>query len=72
MKADGFDALSELELDNQEYDLVIVDPPAFAKRKKQTNVALNAYMKLRPRQVLRLLKKEVFFLLRPVQFMFNP
>jgi len=45
MKADGFDALS-LELDNQEYDLVIVDPPAFAKRKKQTNVALNAYMKL--------------------------
>jgi len=46
MKADGFDALSELELDNQEYDLVIVDPPAFAKRKKQTNVALNAYMKL--------------------------
>ena len=46
MKADGFDALSELELGNQEYDLVIVDPPAFAKRKKQTNVALNAYMKL--------------------------
>jgi len=46
MKADGFDALSELELGNQEYDLVIVDPPAFAKRKKQANVALNAYMKL--------------------------
>ena len=46
MKADGFDALSELALGNQEYDLVIVDPPAFAKRKKQTNVALNAYMKL--------------------------
>ena len=31
---------------NQEYDLVILDPPAFAKRKKQKNVALNAYMKL--------------------------
>ena len=46
MKADGFDALSDLELDSQEYDLVIIDPPAFAKRKKQTHVALNAYMKL--------------------------
>ena len=46
MKADGFDALSELALGNQEYDLVLLDPPAFAKRKKQKNIALNAYMKL--------------------------
>ena len=46
MKGDGFDALSELELGNQEYDLVILDPPAFAKRKKQAKVALNAYMRL--------------------------
>lgn len=46
MKADGFDALSALESDNQTYDMVILDPPAFAKRKKQKNTALNAYMKL--------------------------
>ena len=46
MKTDGFDALSKLESDSQRYDLVILDPPAFAKRKKQTKTALNAYTKL--------------------------
>ena len=46
VKADGFDALSELKSGDQKFDLVILDPPAFAKRKKQTNTALNAYMKL--------------------------
>ena len=46
MKADGFDALSKLESDSQRYDLVILDPPAFAKRKKQTKTALSAYTKL--------------------------
>ncbi len=46
IKADGFEALSELDLNNQKYDLVILDPPAFAKRKNQKSTALNAYMKL--------------------------
>jgi len=46
VKADGFDALSELESDKQKFDLVILDPPAFARRNKQTKNALNAYSKL--------------------------
>ncbi len=46
IKADGFEALSELDLNNQKYDLVVLDPPAFAKRKNQKSTALNAYMKL--------------------------
>lgn len=46
IKADGFDALSKLESGSQRYDLVILDPPAFAKRKKQTKAALHAYTKL--------------------------
>jgi 23S rRNA (cytosine1962-C5)-methyltransferase len=46
VKADGFDALSELESNKQKFDLVILDPPAFARRNKQTKNALNAYAKL--------------------------
>ena len=46
IKADGFDALSKLELGKQRYDLVILDPPAFAKRKKHAKAALNAYKTL--------------------------
>ena len=46
IKADGFDALSNLGLGKKRYDLVILDPPAFARRKKQTKAALNAYKKL--------------------------
>ena len=46
VRADGFDALSELESDKQKFDLVILDPPAFARRNKQTKKALNVYAKL--------------------------
>ena len=46
VKADGFDALSELESNKQKFDLVILDPPAFARRNKQTKNALTAYAKL--------------------------
>ena len=43
---DAFDMLSKLESSGQRYDLVILDPPAFAKRKKQKMTALNSYTKL--------------------------
>ncbi len=43
---DGFDILSKLEFAGKRYDLVILDPPAFAKRKKQKKTALNSYAKL--------------------------
>ena len=46
VKADGFEALSELKSDKQKFDLVILDPPAFARRNKQTKNALNAYVRL--------------------------
>ena len=38
--------LSKLEFSGQRNDLVILDPPAFAKRKKQKKVAMNSYSKL--------------------------
>lgn len=46
LKADGFNALSEFILDQQKFELIILDPPAFAKRNKQAKSALNAYTKL--------------------------
>ena len=46
VKANAFDALLELERNSQKFDLVILDPPAFAKRKKQKATALKAYMRL--------------------------
>jgi 23S rRNA (cytosine1962-C5)-methyltransferase len=46
VKADGFDTLSNLESTHQKFDLVILDPPAFARRNKQTKTALSAYTKL--------------------------
>jgi 23S rRNA (cytosine1962-C5)-methyltransferase len=46
MLGDGFDMLSKLESAGRQYDLVILDPPAFAKRKKQKKIALNSYKKL--------------------------
>jgi len=46
MKADGFDALSDLKSDKKRFDLVILDPPAFARRNKQIKTALKSYARL--------------------------
>ena len=46
IKADAFDALESLQESGQRFDVVILDPPAFAKRKKDAPQALAAYRKL--------------------------
>jgi 23S rRNA (cytosine1962-C5)-methyltransferase len=46
IKDDAFDALKALQESGARYDVVILDPPAFAKRKKDTPQALTAYRKL--------------------------
>jgi 23S rRNA (cytosine1962-C5)-methyltransferase len=45
-KADAFDALEELAREGARFDVVIVDPPAFAKRKKDLPKAQGAYKRL--------------------------
>jgi 23S rRNA (cytosine1962-C5)-methyltransferase len=45
-KADAFDALEEFAKQGARFDVVIVDPPAFAKRKKDLPKALAAYKRL--------------------------
>jgi 23S rRNA (cytosine1962-C5)-methyltransferase len=45
-KGDAFDVLEELAAQGARFDVVIVDPPAFAKRKKDLPKALAAYKRL--------------------------
>jgi len=46
IKDDAFDALKALQESNVRFDVVILDPPAFAKRKKDAPQAQAAYRKL--------------------------
>ncbi len=43
---DAFKAMAELVKQKQKYDLVIIDPPAFAVRRSQVKEALNSYGRL--------------------------
>jgi 23S rRNA (cytosine1962-C5)-methyltransferase len=46
LRDDAFDALKALQEQGARFDVVIVDPPAFAKRKKDVPQAVAAYRKL--------------------------
>jgi len=46
VQADAFEALSEMGAAGERFDVVVVDPPAFAKRRKDLPAAERAYRKL--------------------------
>ena len=46
VKGDAFDVLEDLAKQGTRFDIVVVDPPAFAKRKKDVPKALAAYKRL--------------------------
>jgi 23S rRNA (cytosine1962-C5)-methyltransferase len=46
VKGDAFDVLEDLAKKGSRFDVVVVDPPAFAKRKKDLPKALAAYRRL--------------------------
>ncbi len=46
LHADVFDALRELRHSNQKFDLIVSDPPAFVKRKKDLKTGSQAYQRL--------------------------
>jgi 23S rRNA (cytosine1962-C5)-methyltransferase len=46
VEGDAFQKLHELKLQNRQFDLVILDPPAFARKKKHRPQALEAYSRL--------------------------
>ena len=45
-RAEVFDALAAYATDGRRFDVVVIDPPAFAKSKKDLQVALRGYRKL--------------------------
>jgi 23S rRNA (cytosine1962-C5)-methyltransferase len=45
-KGDAFDVLEELGKQGERFDVIVIDPPAFAKRKKDLPKALAAYKRL--------------------------
>jgi len=46
LKGDGFDMLEALHADRRRFDVVIIDPPAFIKRRKDHPKGLAAYRRL--------------------------
>ena len=46
INADAFDALKELKATQQRFDVVVVDPPAFAKRRKDKEAGILAYQRI--------------------------
>lgn len=46
VEGDAFEAIKSLRLEREKFDVVIVDPPAFIKRKKDIKEGLNAYRRI--------------------------
>jgi 23S rRNA (cytosine1962-C5)-methyltransferase len=46
VEGDAFEALKDLRLQHEHFDVVIIDPPAFIKRKKDFKEGLNAYRRI--------------------------
>lgn len=56
-RGDAFDTLANLAESGERFDLVIVDPPAFIKRRKDAKAGLSAYHRLN-RAALRVLAED--------------
>jgi 23S rRNA (cytosine1962-C5)-methyltransferase len=46
MKGDAFEVLTKLQQGSERYDVVVVDPPAFVKRRKDLAAGLRAYYEI--------------------------
>lgn len=57
LHADAFDAIKALRDDGERFDVVIVDPPAFIKRRKDHPAGLTAYKRLN-QQAVKLLASD--------------
>ncbi|MBS1199617.1 MAG: rRNA (cytosine1962-C5)-methyltransferase [Proteobacteria bacterium] len=58
-KGDAFDALAALQEERRRFDLVVIDPPAFIKRRKDHPKGLAAYRKLN-QQAMQLVARDGF------------
>ena len=58
-KGDAFDVLAALAAEKERFDIVVIDPPAFIKRKKDHAKGLAAYRKLN-QQAMQLVTRDGF------------
>ena len=61
IEGDAFDVLKDLKDSGEQFDVVIVDPPAFIKRKKDIGEGINAYRRINE-AAMRLLGAEGYLL----------
>ena len=61
VQGDAFEVLKALKEDDQRFDVIIVDPPAFIKKKKDHAEGLKAYRRINE-MAMRLLHKDGFLL----------
>ena len=57
VKEEAFEALRQIRAEREKFDVVIIDPPAFIKRKKDVNEGLKAYHRLN-RMAMQVLSKD--------------
>ena len=57
LQGDAFEAMKELRNAKEKFDIVVLDPPAFIKRKKDHAKGLQAYQRLN-QQAMQLLQKD--------------
>jgi 23S rRNA (cytosine1962-C5)-methyltransferase len=57
VQGDAFDSLRELRESRERFDIVILDPPAFIKRKKDLREGMQAYRRLNE-QAMRVLERD--------------
>lgn len=61
LKGDGFDILSSLNENGEKFDVIVVDPPAFIKRKKDHRKGLRGYTRINE-QAMQLLAGDAILL----------
>ena len=61
MEGDAFDALRALREERERFDVVIVDPPAFIKRKKDIKAGVEAYRRIN-QMALQVLERDGFLI----------
>ncbi len=57
LRGDAFDVLKDLRASGEQFDVVVIDPPAFIKRRKDHKAGLEAYRRLN-QQAMQLLGKD--------------
>ncbi len=71
LKGDAFDMLESLHADRRRFDLVVIDPPAFIKRKKDHPKGLAAYRRLN-QLAMQMLDRDGFLLSCSCSFHLGP